>query len=106
MPNSYKNALLDLTSTDVTTLYTVPSATSTIFKSILVSDDSGSGDTITLTLTNGANVFSIYKTKTISANGTEELLTNPMVLEEGQILKVTAATADRLHVVGSFLEVT
>jgi len=34
------------------------------------------------------------------------LLTQPLVLEEGQILKVTAATADRLHVVGSFLEIT
>lgn len=106
MPNSYKNALLDLTTASETTLYTVPTATSTIFKSILISDYSGSGDTITLTLTNGANVYSIYKTKTISANGTEELLTNPLVLEEDQILKVTAATADRLHVVGSYLEVT
>ena len=104
MANSYKNALLDLTTTAETTLYTVPTATSTIFKSILVSDDSGSGDTLTLTLTNGANVYSIYKTKTISANGTEELLTNPLVLEEGQILKVTATTANRLHVVGSLLE--
>jgi hypothetical protein len=106
MANSYKNALLDLTTTDVTTLYTTPTATSAIFRSILVSDDSGSGDTITLTLTNGTNVFSIYKTKTVGANGTEELLTQPLILEEGQILKVTAATADRLHVVGSFLEVT
>ena len=106
MANSYKNALLDLTTTDVTTLYTTPTATSAIFRSILVSDDSGSGDTITLTLTNGANVFSIYKTKTVGANGTEELLTQPLILEEGQILQVTAATADRLHVVGSFLEVT
>ena len=106
MANSYKNALLDLTTTDATTLYTTPTATSAIFRSILVSDDSGSGDTINLTLTNGANVFSIYKTKTVGANGTEELLTQPLVLEEGQILKVTAATADRLHVVGSFLEIT
>jgi hypothetical protein len=106
MPNSYKNSLLDLTSTSETTLYTVPTATSTIFKSILVSDDSGSGDSISLTLTNGANVFSIYKTKTVGANGTEELLSQPLVLEEGQVLKVTATTADRLHVVGSFIEVT
>ena len=106
MANSYKNALLDLTTTDATTLYTTPTATSAIFKSILVSDDSGSGDSITLTLTNGANVFSIYKTKTVGANGTEEFLTQPLILEEGQILKATATTADRLHVVGSFLEVT
>lgn len=106
MANSYKNALLDLTTTDATVLYTTPTATSAVFRSILVSDDSGSGDTITLTLTNGANVFSIYKTKTIGANGTVELLTQALVLEEEHILKVTATTANRLHVVGSFLEIT
>ena len=39
------------------------------------------------------------------ANGTTELLTAPLVLEESEILKVTAATANRLHVVLSSLEV-
>jgi hypothetical protein len=106
MPNNYKNAKLDLTTPDVTTLYTGGSATTAIFRSILVSDDSGSGDTITLTLTNGSNVFSIYKTKAITANSTNELLTQPLVVDETEILKVTAATANRLHVVASYLEIT
>ena len=105
MANNFKNAKLDLTTTDVTTLYTAESATTAIFRSILVSNDSGSGDTITLTLTNGSDVFSIYKTKAITANNTNELLTQPLVISEGEILKLTAATANRLHVVGSFLEI-
>jgi hypothetical protein len=33
-------------------------------------------------------------------------LTAPLVLETGEILKFTAATANRLHVVGSYLEVS
>ncbi len=40
----------------------------------------------------------------ISANGTTELLSAPLVLEESEILKVTAATANRLHVVLSALQ--
>ena len=75
-------------------------------KSILVSDDSGSGDTITLTITSGSDVFSIYKVKAVGANGTVELLTAPLVVQASEILKVTAATADRLHVVASYLEIT
>jgi|TARA_R110001606_G_scaffold4860_2_gene23024 hypothetical protein len=106
MANNFKNAKLDLTTTDVTTLYTAESATTAIFRSILVSNDSGSGDTITLTLTNGSDVFSIYKIKAITANSTNELLTQPLVVGETEILKVTAATADRLHVVASYLEIT
>ena len=106
MANIYKNAKVDLTATSVTTFYTAPAAKVAIFKSILVSNDSGSDDTITLTLTNGSDVFSIYKTKAITANNTNELLTQPLVVGETEILKVTAATANRLHVVASYLEIT
>ena len=41
MASFYKNAKLDLTTTGVTTLYTAPSATTAVFKSLLVDDDSG-----------------------------------------------------------------
>ena len=106
MANNYKNAKVDLTSTGVTTLYTTPTATTAIFKSILVSEDSGNADTITLTITNSSSaVFSLFKTKAVSANGTVELLSAPLVVEESEILKVTAATANRLHVLASFLEI-
>ena len=107
MANNYKNAKVDLTSTDITALYTAPSSTTTIVKSILVSEDSGNADTITLTLTNSASaVFSLFKVKAVSANTTVELLTAPLVVEESEILKVTAATANRLHVTASLLEIS
>jgi hypothetical protein len=107
MANLYKNAKVDLTTTNATTLYTCPTATTTIVKSILVSEDSGNADTITVTLTNSASaVFSVFNTKAVGANATVELLTAPLVVEESEILKVTAATANRLHVVASLLEVS
>ena len=106
MANNYKYAKVDLTSTSVTTLYTTPTAKTAIVKSIIVSEDSGNADTITLTLTNSASaVFSLFKTKAVSANTTVELLSAPLVVEESEILKVTAATANRLHVVASLLEI-
>ena len=107
MANNFKNAKLDLTTTNATTLYTCPSATTSVVKSILVSEDSGNADTITLTLTNAsAAVFSLFKVKAVGANTTVELLTAPLVIEEDEILKATAATANRLHVVASLLEVS
>ena len=102
----YKNVKLDLTTTNVTTLYTCPSLMNAFITSILVSEDSDNADTITLTVTNGSDVFSIYKDKAVSAKQTLELLSAPLVVEESEILKVTAATADRLHVVASILEVS
>jgi len=107
MASFYKNAKLDLTSTDATTLYTAPAATTAVFRSLVVADDSGSTSTITVTLTDSAAaVFVIYNVKATSANGTLELLTQPLVVQESEILKVTAANANRLHVVGSYLETT
>ena len=106
MSNAFVNKKVDLTSTSATTIYTVPTATTAVIKSILVSEDSGNADTITVTITDAdAAVFSLFKTKAISANATSELLTAPLVAEESEIIKVTAATANRLHVVLSALEI-
>ena len=107
MASAYKNAKIDLTGTGITTLYTCPSVTTAIVTSILVSEDSGNADTITVTLTNSAAaVFSLFKVKAVSANATIELLTRPLVVGESEILKVTAATGGRLHVVASLLELS
>ena len=106
MANTFKNAKVDLSSTSITTLYTCPASTTAIVKSILVSEDSGNADTITLTLTSGSDMFSLYKVKAVGANATVELLSAPLVVDASEILKVTAATANRLHVVASLLEVT
>jgi hypothetical protein len=106
MANTFLNAKSDLTTTDLTTVYTVPSATTAIIKSILVSDDSGSGTTIDVTLVDASsNIFSLFKAKAVGANTTVELLTQPLVLEESEILKAQAADANELHVVASILEV-
>jgi len=106
LANQYKNAKVDLTATTATTLYTCPTARTAIVKSILVSEDSGNADTVTVTITDAsAAVFSLFKVKAVSANATVELLTAPLVVEESEIIKVTAATANRLHVVASLLEV-
>ena len=104
------NAKVDLTTTTATVLYTTPSETdfnTSIVSSILVSEDSGNADTITVTITNTADaVFSLFKVKAVAANTTIELLTKDLILQSGEIIKVTAATANRLHVVASVQELT
>jgi len=106
MANDFINKKNDLTTTDLTTVYTVPSFKTAVVKSILVSDDSGSGTTITVTLVDASsNIFSLFKSKSVSANTTVELLTQPLVMEASEVLKVQAAYANRLHVVASVLEI-
>ena len=106
MANIYTNAKVDLTTTSETVLYTAPSNSRAIVKSLLVSNDAGSAATITVTLTNAASaVFSLFKTKSIASNASEQLLTEPLILLESEVLKVTASDANELHVVASLLEI-
>ena len=103
------NAKLDLTTTNLTTLFTVPSDAdfnAAVVNSILVSEDSGNADTITVQLVNGSDTFSLFKVKAVGANTTVELLSKDLILQSGEILKVQAATANRLHVVASIQELS
>ena len=106
MANSFKNKKVDLTTTDLTTLYTVPTTTTTVVKSILVSNDAGSSCNLDVTLVDASsNIFSLFKTKAVDTNTTTELLTHPLVMEESEILKVQASDANELHVIASILEI-
>jgi hypothetical protein len=103
------NAKLDLTTTNLTTLFTVPSDAdfnAAVVSSILVAEDSGNADTITVTLVSGSDTFVLFKVKAVGANTTVELLTRDLILQSGEVLKVQAATANRLHVVASIQELS
>ena len=108
MAHTYKNSKVDLTTTDNTVLYTSPESTVSIVKSILVSnDDTSNACEITVTLLNtGNDVFSLFKQKDIAAKTTTELLTNPLVMNTDEELKIQAENANDLHVVCSYLEIT
>ena len=103
------NAKVDLTTTDLTSLFTVPSDAdfnAAVVNSILVAEDSGNADTITVQLVNGSDTFVLFNVKAVGANTTVELLTRDLILQSGEVLKVQAATANRLHVVASIQELS
>ena len=76
-----------------------------VIESMIASEDSNNADTITVTLTNGSDVYNIYKDKAVGAKGTVELFTKDLILVSGDIIKVTAGTANRVHVIASIIEI-
>tara|TARA_Y100000592_G_scaffold73498_1_gene114467 strand:- start:4257 stop:4586 length:330 start_codon:yes stop_codon:yes gene_type:complete len=103
--NIYTNVKADLTTNGNTSIFTVPTATTAIVKSFLVSNDSISADPIKVEIVDTADAtYNLFKSQSIAANSTVELLTNPLVLTEGEQIKVQATTADRLHVILSMLQ--
>ena len=97
-----------LTTTNETTVYTVPAETTAIVKSIRVSnDDASNACTLTMTLTDSSsNAFSLEKDKSIAAKTSAELLTSTLVAKESEVFKATAQNANDLHIIISVLQIT
>ena len=103
----YKNVKAIVTGTTTAhSILTPANATTAVIKSIIACEQSGNADTITLTITAGSDVFSLFKVKAVSANTSIELLTAPLVLAESEILKAAATTANRIHIVVSYMEIS
>ena len=118
MADTYKNIGLDMTTTGPTTIYTVPTAnpgalppvfpTTAIIKSILICNDSANTTeyTIEWTDSSASATYKITNTKTIATDVTYEVLLQPLVLEESDLIKITANAANEIHISLSFLETT
>ena len=108
MANVYTNYKIDLTTNSETTIYTVPSETTALVRSIRISnDDIGNACTVTLTVTDSNSaIFSLEKDKSIAAKTAEEILKAVLVLKESEVLKATSQNANDLHVVLSVLEIS
>ena len=105
MANIYKNDKVSLTNTDVTTLYTVPSNSRAIVKSLLVVEDNAGAAVVKATLTNAAGTaFIIDNNISLSANEKEQVLSEPLIMQESEILKVQA-TSGNVDVIASILEI-
>ena len=75
-------------------------------KSILVTEDANSGTNITISLVNATGaIFNIAKTKPIAALATVQILDEPLIMQESEVLKVQAGDANELFVISSILEI-
>ena len=102
------NAKVSLTTTNATTLFTAPSGSDfdfAVIESILVNNNNAASTTLSVTLTDsGSNVFNIYDDFTVAGNTTAELLSRDLVLQAGEIIKLTANDANRIMAITSLVE--
>ena len=105
MANIYKNEKTSLTTTALTTLYTVPSNSRAIVKSLLVAEDAGSTAVVKVTLVDAAAaIFVVDNDVNLAANQKEQVLSEPLIMKESEILKVQASSG-AVDVIASVLEI-
>ena len=124
MANVYTNYKAVLSNSALTTLYTVPSETTAIIKSIRVSNVDAQNDCkISIYLVDTDSVsYNLQTDRTVQSLTTEELLAAgsldqdtadssigspcPLVAKESEAIKVQAENGGDLHVILSVLEIS
>ena len=124
MANNYTNYKVNLSTTALTSVYTVPTATSAIIKSIRVSNkDVNNNCTVSISIVdvNGVS-YTLETERTIEAKRSQELLATgnmaqdtsdsavaaptPLILKESEILKAQAQNGGDLSIIISVLQIT
>ena len=124
MANAFVNYKAILTTSELTTLYTVGSETTAIVKSLRVSNTDEENDCkISIYLVDTSSVsYNLQTNRKVQKGRSEELLaagnldqesgdsstasTVPLVLKESEVLKVQAENGGDLHVILSVMEIT
>ena len=106
MANSYKNAGFSLTTTNLTTLYTCPTGKTALVKTIQLNNDNGSAIQveISVTDTSASATYKIYH-EDLGADSTDNGVVSSLVLEAGDIIKIQAATANKIEGMISYMEI-
>ena len=106
MANIYKNAGFNLSTTNLTTVYTVPTDRTAIVKSIQVNNDDSSAIQVEISVTDSSAsaTYKVYH-KDLAADTTDNGVVAPLVLESGDIIKIQAASANKIEGMISYLEI-
>ena len=87
MANIYKKVNTDLITGTEQSVYTAPSNSRALIKSIHVYNEGAGDAVVTIKITSGATTY-FYEKKTIAADAHHEFITNILILEENDILKM------------------
>jgi len=114
MANVYTNYKAVLSTNELTTLYTVPTTTTAIVKSLRVTNIDEENDCkISSHVVDSSSISYTLETNRVVQKGTSEELfnsysfsTSPVVLKESEIIKLQAQNGGDLHVILSVLEIS
>jgi hypothetical protein len=106
MANIYKNAQFDLTSTDVTDVYTVPSNSRAIVQNIHVANvGAGNTEIKAFIYDNSATTAFQFAEHTVNAGNSLSIADGSIVLEENDKLQLQAASANIFEGTCAILEI-
>ena len=106
MSNTYKSTFFSLTTTNQTTVYTVPAGVKALVRTIQCTNHSGNTDVeVFVTDTSASTTYEIAHI-TMAVHTTENFAKGTIVLDENDILKITVNHANRVTGTIAALEIS
>ena len=105
MANIYTNAFFDLTTTDKIDIYTCPAGSRVIIQNIQLTCESGTTQVQVYIYDNSAATEYEISHVSVGANTTVNLAKGPIVLEENDVLRIEANSANVVSGTVSILEI-
>ena len=103
MTIQYKNAGFNLSSTGTTSILTAPTSGRCLVKQIQANNGStGAVNLVTQVTDTSATATFRIDNASIAANTTRQIISHTLVLEEGDVLKMTAGTANEIQGIVSY----
>ena len=106
MSNTYKSTFFDLTTTNQTTVYTVPAGVKALVKTIQLTNHTGNTNVEIFVTDTSATLTVEIAHITMAARSTDNFAKGTIVLDPEDILKITADTANRITGTVAVLEIT
>ena len=101
MANTYKRVISTLTSTGDNSVYTCPTATTTLVKSIKVFNDTGGAAQISMKV----NAIEVEREASLASKATKSFVSGTDVLEASDVLKINT-NVQPINVYVTFLEIS
>ena len=106
MANIYKNAFFDLATTDKTDVYTPPSNSRAIVKTIQANNHAGSNPELEVFVyDNSATAEYEISHKVIASKTFQNMISGSLILEENDVLRVQASVGGAIEGFVSILEI-
>jgi len=107
MANTYKNSMFDLTTTNKTSVYTCPANTTALIKTVQITNIGTGNIEVEMFATDDSDSDAEHELAhvSLSSKTVDNLAKGTIVLEAGDVLKLKAATADKIAGIVSVLEI-
>lgn len=106
MPNTYKLNANEITGSGTTTIYTVPSLTTTLVKSLYISNVTSSNITIDVIVQKGGTNYWLIQSSSIPVQTSFQPISDTLVLQSGDSLRISTPNVSGSDTLLSYMEIT